>query len=53
MTLMTMISIYLVIGVACSLCFDIMMEWTGQTKETGPPTTFEISTFIKSISGNI
>tara|TARA_B100000575_G_C23105922_1_gene638351 strand:+ start:1310 stop:1501 length:192 start_codon:yes stop_codon:yes gene_type:complete len=41
MTTMTIISIYLVIGVACSLCFDIMMEWTGQTKETGPPTTYE------------
>lgn len=37
MTLMTMISIYLVIGVACSLCFDILMDWT----ETGPVKTYE------------
>ena len=36
MTLMTMISIYLVIGVACSFCFDVLMESTGQTEETGP-----------------
>ena len=34
---MTMISIYLVIGVACSLCFDILMDWT----ETGPVKTYE------------
>ena len=41
MTTKDIILFYLIIGIACSFCFDILMESTGQTKETGPVKTHE------------
>ena len=37
MTVMQIISLYFVIGVACGLCFDVLMDAT----ESGPNTMFE------------
>ena len=36
--MLQIISIYFIIGVACSFCFDVLMDWT---KAEQPTTFFE------------